>query len=128
MAFISINFNSAVNVSCQPGDKVYSTNVAQVDSNNTMQSGQLSGSYLVGVVYDLINADGSIANSPIQIIVEYSGTMPSIGSGDFLMFSKNKLANTSGITGYYAEVEFTNNSRKKAELFSVSSSVALSSQ
>ena len=44
------------------------------------------------------------------------------------MFSKNKLANTSGITGYYAEVDFANDSREKAELFSVSSLVELSSQ
>ena len=128
MPFISINFNSPINISCQPGDKVYSTNVTQVDVNNNMQAGQLSNSYFIGNVYDLVNSDGANENIPIQIIVEYTGAMPSVGSGDFLMFSKNKLANTSGITGYYADVEFTNDSREKVELFSVSSSIALSSQ
>jgi hypothetical protein len=96
--------------------------------NNNMQAGQLSNSYLIGSVYDLINPNGANENLPIQIIVEYTGVMPSIGSGDFLMFSKHKLANTSGIAGYYADVEFKNDSREKAELFSVSSSIALSSQ
>ena len=44
------------------------------------------------------------------------------------MFSKNKIANTSGITGYYAEAKWVNNSPKEAELFAVGSSIAISSQ
>ena len=45
-----------------------------------------------------------------------------------MMFSKNKQVNTSGISGYYAEVEFKNDSTTKAELFSVGSQASLSSK
>ena len=45
-----------------------------------------------------------------------------------MMFSKNKVANTSGITGYYAEATWVNNSKEEAELFAVGSSIAMSSQ
>ena len=33
------------------------------------------------------------------------------------MFSKNKIANYSGITGYYAETEYRNYSTLPAEMF-----------
>ena len=129
MPFISITFTEPINVSCQPGDQVYSTNVSSTDSNLIMDLGYLSGSYLIGTVSNLINPDGLINGVPIQLVVEWTGSSaPVIGNGDFLMFSKNKLANTSGITGYYAEVDFANDSREKAELFSVSALVELSSQ
>ena len=50
------------------------------------------------------------------------------GTGDFLMFSKDKTVNTSGLAGYYAEATFKNDSVFKAELFSVSSDIEISSK
>jgi len=44
------------------------------------------------------------------------------------MFSKNTVVNTSGITGYYADVLLINDSTKKAELFSVGSQISESSK
>ena len=112
MPFISISFNEPINVSCQPGDNVYSTSISSASSVSLLQVGQLSGSYLIGTVYQLVNADGLDSSIPIQIVVETPNSGATIPTGEFLMFSKNKLANTSGITGYYAEVEFVNNSKK----------------
>ena len=37
----------------------------------------------------------------------------------FIMFSKDNKANMSSLLGYYASVEFRNNSTDKAELFNV---------
>ena len=44
------------------------------------------------------------------------------------MFKKNRAANVGGLKGYYAEVEFTNNSTEEAKLFTVSSEVNQSSK
>jgi hypothetical protein len=44
------------------------------------------------------------------------------------MFSKDNKANMSSILGYYAEIEFKNNSKTEAELFSVGTEVFESSK
>jgi len=46
----------------------------------------------------------------------------------FIMFSKNNKVNSSSLKGYYAELEFVNNSNKKIELFAVSSEISESSK
>tara|TARA_R110002012_G_scaffold65666_4_gene172300 strand:- start:1395 stop:1778 length:384 start_codon:yes stop_codon:yes gene_type:complete len=127
MSFISIEFGSAINVSCQPGDEVYNTSILPQDTNNTLFSGNMSGVALMGIVHEVINPNG-LNNEPILIILDIGNNSPAYNVGDFLMFSKNKQANTSGITGYYAEIDFFNNSRDKAELFSVGSLAEISSK
>ena len=52
----------------------------------------------------------------------------SLAVGDYCMFVKNQVVNMNGLSGYYTDVMFENNSRKKAELFSVSSEVSESSK
>ena len=54
------------------------------------------------------------------------GTTPS--NGDFLMFGKDSSINISGLVGYFAEVYIKNNSKEKAEMYSVSSEVTPSSK
>ena len=49
-------------------------------------------------------------------------------NGDLVMFSKNKVVNDSGVTGYYADVKLTNSSTDRAELFALSSEVSESSK
>ena len=44
------------------------------------------------------------------------------------MFAKNKIVNTTSLIGYYAEIEFKNDSNKKIELFSVGSDIFESSK
>jgi hypothetical protein len=46
----------------------------------------------------------------------------------FMLFSKNNAVNSSGLTGYYAEVKMKNTSLIESELFSVSSETSLSSK
>jgi len=46
----------------------------------------------------------------------------------FFMFSKNNNFNVGGLNGYYAEIKFVNNSKRKAELYAVSSEVFESSK
>ena len=44
------------------------------------------------------------------------------------MFSKNKQANTSGVLGYYMDVDFENDSTDKIELFQMGSMAEMSSK
>jgi len=53
---------------------------------------------------------------------------PVLSNSSFIMFKKNEVINNSGLKGYYAEVNFKNNSIEKAELFAVSSEIAQSSK
>ena len=46
----------------------------------------------------------------------------------FIMFSKDNKVNLSSMLGYYASVTFKNDSKEKAELFSVGSEVSESSK
>ena len=47
---------------------------------------------------------------------------------DYIMFVKNQVINTSSLLGYYADVKLENNSKKKAELFSMGSEITESSK
>ena len=47
---------------------------------------------------------------------------------DFIFFAKNNAVNLSSILGYYAQITFTNDSKEKAELFSVGCGTTQSSK
>ena len=58
--------------------------------------------------------------------MDNSGTIPS--QSDYCMFIKNQIINMNSLSGYYADVMFENDSKLKAELFSVSSEITESSK
>ena len=63
------------------------------------------------------------------IVIEnptYVGDTPTIN--DYFFFSKDNGVNLTSITGYYAEVEFKNNSTEKAELFATACEITESSK
>ena len=60
------------------------------------------------------------------ITVDNSGTLPS--QNDYCMFIKNQVINMNGLSGYYADAMFENNSKVKAELFAVGSEITESSK
>ena len=47
---------------------------------------------------------------------------------DYYFFTKDNTVNQTSMTGYYGEVEFRNNSTKKAELFSIACDITESSK
>ena len=48
-------------------------------------------------------------------------------AGNYIFFGKENIINSSGLVGYYAEVEMKNTSTEKKELFAVNSEIFLSS-
>jgi hypothetical protein len=120
MPAIILTFTNPLNTSVQVGDVAYYANTS-----------------LVGVHHQQ-NLSGVISLGPITNIVQWNGvnsfiTCNSPGppypvQGSFIMFSKDNKANMSSILGYYAEIEFKNNSKTEAELFSVGTEVFESSK
>ena len=71
----------------------------------------------------------SVAGNISIITVLYDSNQVSLPAiGDFMFFAKDKQVNVSGLLGYYASVNFVNNSTKKAELFAIGSEISESSK
>lgn len=108
MDSITLTFPKTLNVSVQVGDTAYYTN----DVN--------------GVDITMIGIITAVTGNSITADIDPSTTRPLTTS--FILFSKTAEVNTSGLKGYYAEVQFMNNSEKQAELFTIGSEVVESSK
>ena len=126
---LTFNFPiESLNTSLQVGDVIYYV--------PTISPSAIIPTYDVGV--DL-NNDG-IADVKeygiLTVITEtaagFTLTVDSVSSivvdTEYIMFAKEKKANTTSLAGYYADIQFVNNSKEKAELFSVGSEVTESSK
>ena len=67
----------------------------------------------------------NITGNVITCDIEAWRRRPEIGS--YIFFGKENIINSSGLVGYYAEVEMENTSTVKKELFAVNSEIFLSS-
>ena len=107
-----------INVSVQIGDLVYYSTPDVAIS--TFDASSLDSTFILGLV---------TAITPTTITVEYDDSITSPpGPGAFIFFQKDKKVNMSSILGYYVRIDFENDSREKAELFSVGSEVTQSSK
>jgi len=107
---IVLTFPNPLNVSVQIGDTVYYTN-------------DINGVDIV--LIGLITGTNRLLNT---ITAEISPYQPRPALTSFILFSKTASVNTSGLKGYYAEMQFKNNSSDYAELFLVGSEIFESSK
>ena len=121
---IVLTFQNPINESVQVGDTVFA--ISNFSSTGNFMHNNLTNAVEIGPITQLINRDGTDSNMPIEIHADHI-TTGSINPGDFIMFSKNKAANTSGIMGYYASVKMVNNSKEEIDLFSVGSNITINS-
>jgi|TARA_R110001592_G_scaffold357040_1_gene659682 hypothetical protein len=126
MPIVQYTFTNPINVSLQAKPTSVATGV---------QTGAWDSIYFVNIVsgkqsgtVKLVGECVSINNSTKTISVNSIANIPLPNTGDYLFFAKNTSINTSGIMGYYAEVEMINDSTEQAELFTVSSEVSESSK
>ena len=104
-----------LNVSLQVGDTAYFVSNANINALDFSTDSPTKIGPISGIGEDSITVnDADVIAVPEQ--------------GDFIMFSKDKLANNTSLIGYYAEVKLKNNSEAKAELFALSSEIAQSSK
>jgi hypothetical protein len=117
LAGISLNvltLDGAVNSSLQIGDTIYQrqpqyyNGFAFLDHNDITKCGVVTGI-----------TSNTITVSAIEVA-------PLVG--DFILFAKNNAINTSSLLGYYADVKLENNSKVKAEIFSIGGEVTESSK
>jgi len=123
---MTMSFDS-INESLQVNDNLYYSNMGTTVGG--FSGTELSNTYLIGPVINMI--DHSLEQPPSPgwtIIVNHLSSAPFPSNGDFISFAKDKTINTSSLVGYYASVNFVNNSKVKAELFSVGSEVSESSK
>ena len=133
MAEITITLPNPVNASLQAKLSTVSSSTSQ-----TLDKGSWDIIYFVNLdvagkqVGEVIKLGECIAvtagTTTYTVIVQTTGTELLPVSGDYIFFGKNTEIETSGVAGYYSEIEMTNDSTAKAELFAVSSEVAVSSK
>ena len=125
MQNLSLSFNS-VNESLQAGDLIFfipsaSSSIGTSGGFDFSNSSPIEVGEVISVNNnEIIVLYDNVANEALQI--------PPPLSGDYIMFAKNKVVNTSGLKGYYLEAEFKNDSNKYIELFSVGSETTESSK
>ena len=120
---IQITFEGQLNDSIQLGDLVYYMPTTSLAGFNTSDTDL---SVFLGPVNEIIEM---IEDNSYHINVDYdNSTAPTIPSGSFYMFKKDKTVNLASVLGYYAEVQFVNNSSKRSEMFSVGSIAQLNSK
>ncbi len=122
MPSITVNFNNDLNESVQLGDIMYYVNPSvETLQDSTEIPFNESSIVEVGVITAI-----NYATNVITADIANSTPLPTGSS--FFLFSKDNRVNMSSLLGYFAEIEFSNNSTVKAELFSVGSEVFESSK
>tara|TARA_R100000544_G_scaffold36766_1_gene25742 strand:+ start:185 stop:544 length:360 start_codon:yes stop_codon:yes gene_type:complete len=119
MAIVAVQLNfPSINVSTQVGDIVYYSSGTPSGGFNTANT---ANTFMLGPIISI--GTGSI-------IITYDNVMHPAGIpiGSYISVVKNKEVNTSSLVGYYASVNFVNNSYDNIELFSVGAEVTESSK
>ena len=110
MDSITLTFPQSLNVSIQIGDTTYYSNdINGVDIQ------------VMGLITAIDRASNTITTE-----IGTDTIRPTLTS--FILFSKTASVNTNGLKGYYAEMQFKNDSVDYAELFSVGSDILVSSK
>jgi len=148
MVTIRLTFEREINVSVQRGDLVYFSNPIPVgparswpDDGGGTTTPHLTNDQadiiLIGPVeeirYRRIQRNTGeqfiftdiFANMDQNLFNQY---FAQLGPQSFIMFSKDNKANMANMLGYYASVEYRNNSTDKAELFATGIEVHESSK
>ena len=108
MSLITLQTAFTKNTSLQVGDIIYF-----LDSSGNSD------------VIKKIGPVQSIADN--YIVCNATGNLSGLTQTSYIFFGKDNSKNTSGIIGYYAEVNLNNSSKDHAELFAVNSEIFISS-
>jgi hypothetical protein len=125
MIVLTLNNINNLNSSLQVGDMIYAVTTNPVGAGLDLESNvEMGVNRLVGILRRITTT----ANTIVLDVDDSLFLNPYIPmANDFLMFSK--YSQTDGdVNGYYAEATFRNNSKTKAELFSVGSEIIINSK
>ena len=116
MSTITLTFVNPINSSVQIGDTAYYCDLTT------------SGSSYIANKEDIIKIGtiNTVNNNQMTCLMETGITPPTTDS--FILFSKDNVANLSGVRGYFSEVEIRNNSTEEAEMFGIGCDIFESSK
>ena len=118
------NINN-LNASLQVGDMIYvvPAPLTNLFNSSNQSGGNINASNRVGFLRKIEQT----APTTYILSIDNFGFTATVSVGDFIMFSKHNQSDDD-IKGYYMEVKLVNDSRQKAELFSLGSEVTESSK
>lgn len=114
MASITITFDKPIQDSVQIGDIAYYSSTSSV------------GGFTTGGTIIEMGSITALTEFTLTCNIPDSTTRPS--GTDFILFSKDNRVNMASISGYFAEIQLTNNAKIPCELFHVSGDVVISSK
>ena len=118
----NISFDYDLNISIQPGDTLYAVRLVNGQGGTNIPQAN------VDTKPKELGSVDSVDHRSNSIIYTTTPGAPNLTNDHYLMFAKDKLVNYSGITGYYAETEFRNESTLPAEIFATAVDYIVSSQ
>ena len=128
MAYVqTLTFNHDINTSLQVGDQVYMTSTQPLGGFDQNPD---AVPIHIGHVHSIISFteievwseyDDNIGNPLPYNLLDPNG-------GDYISFSKNRVVNNNDLLGYYASVQFVNNSTANAKLWAVGSDITENSK
>lgn len=123
MPNIIINFDNPLNEAVQADSKDVAY-YADVDQTTFGDGSTVDFADSVVRLGPIVKVD--YVNNNIEVDLEPNTVLPSVN--DFIFFAKDNRANMTSLLGYYNEVEMTNNSTSKAELYAVGTEIVESSK
>ena len=120
-----LELQNEINVSLQKGDVIYycSHTLSQAGKNHPNATSNTKAKKLGAVtnvdrVNDEIDVQVTVSNMPNNLNL----------NNKYLLFSKDRRVNYSGVTGYFMEVEYRNYTTLKSEIFATAASYIDSSR
>ena len=126
MLVIQLQGINYLNTSLQVGDMIYRTQTTNLLDGSNKKGSDINASDRVGFLRKIEN-DPILSPTTYDLYVDDDGFNANVANGDYIMFSKYNQSDED-IKGYYMEVKLINNSKQKAELFTLSSEVTESSK
>tara|TARA_R110002167_G_scaffold138896_3_gene326294 strand:- start:2 stop:358 length:357 start_codon:yes stop_codon:yes gene_type:complete len=118
MPTATLTFTLPIQTSVQTGDLILYCNPATV---GTFSTAAQSDVVLFGTCL-------TVAASRLSMTVDHDASVIPPTASSFILFSKDKYSNPSGLVGYFAKVCFKNTSIDEAELFGINADVFESSK
>ena len=134
MALVDLEFEQPLNVSLQIGNSAYYVDTSAAYTSSQSSASGVSGGVqvsqnstnpeFIGIIEAINNARNlspyTSANPAPTITIDT--LLPASAFHNqtaFIFFSKDNKANLSSILGYYADIQFKNDSKQYAEVYSV---------
>jgi hypothetical protein len=120
MPTATLTFTQEIQTSVQAGDLILYCDPSTTAANGFSTAAQSD--------VELLGTCLTVAADRLSMTVDHDANTTLPTSDSFILFSKDKYSNPSGLLGYYARVCFKNNSSDEAELFGINANMFESSK